>query len=70
MRSRIYYFFCINKLINTNKFGFCSKHLTKHALISSIKTIKKYIDNGETVCEEFLDLPEAVNHERLLKKIK
>ena len=37
------------KLINTNQFGFRSKHSTEHTLISLIETIKKYIDDGEIV---------------------
>ena len=68
--NRIYSFLCKHKLINTNKFGFRSKHWTKHVLISLIETIKNYLDDGEIVCGVFINLQKAfdtVNHEALLE---
>ena len=45
----------------------------EHVLISFIKTIKKYLDDGEMECGVFIDLQKAfdtVNHEILLQKLK
>ena len=69
MYNSIYYFLCKHKLINTTQFGFWSKHLMEHALISLIETFKKYLDDGKIVCGVFIDLQKAfdtVNHEILL----
>ena len=66
MYNRIYSFLCKHKLINTNQFGFWSKDSKGHALISLIKTIKKYLDDTEIVYGVFTDLQKAfdtVNHE-------
>ena len=71
--SRIYSFLCKHKIVNANRFGFWSKHSIEHALISSIETIKKCLDDGEIVCGDFIDLQKAfetVNHEIFLKKLK
>ena len=42
--SRIYSFLCKNKLINTNPFGFRSKHSTEHGLISLITSPWELMD--------------------------
>ena len=73
MYNRLYSFLCKHKLINIIQFGFQSKHSAEHALISLIETIKKYLDDGEIVCEVFIGLQKAfdtVNHEILLEKLK
>ena len=73
MYSRIYSFLCKHKLENTKQFGFRFKHSMEHALISSIETIKKYLDDGKIVCGVFIDLQKAfgtVNYEVLLEKLK
>ena len=72
MYNRIYSFLCKHKLKNTTQFGFWFKHSMEHALISSIETIKKYLDD-EIVCGVFIDLQKAfgtVNHEVLIEKLK
>ena len=73
MSSRIYSFLCKYKIVNANRFGFRSKHSIEHALISSIETIKKCLDDGEIVCGDVIDLQKAfetINHEIFLKKLK
>ena len=73
MCNRIYSFLCKHKLINTTPFGLRSKHSTKHALLSLIETIKKYLDGGEIVCGVFIDLQKAfdtMDNEILLEKLK
>ena len=73
MYYRIYSFLCKYKLINTNQFCFSSNPSTKHALVSLIETIKKFLDNDEIVLGVFIDLQKAfetVNHEVLLEKLK
>ena len=72
MYYRIYSFLCKYKQISTNQFGFRSNHSTEHAFINLMETIKKYLDNDETVCGVFIDLQKAfdtVNHEILLEKL-
>ena len=72
MYHRIYFFLWKYKLIDTNQFGFRSNHSTEHAHISSIETIKKSLDNDETVCGVFIDLQKGfdnVNREILLEKL-
>ena len=73
MYNRIYSFLCKNKSVNAKQFGFQSKHWREHALVSLIETIKKYFDDGETVCGVLIDVQKAfdtVNYEILLKKLK
>lgn len=59
-----------HKLTNSNQFGFWSKSLKEHALISLIETIEKYLDESEVLCELFIDFQkifDTVNRELLLE---
>ena len=68
----MYSFLCKHKLVNTNQLDFPSKHsAAEYALISLKETIKKFLDDGEITCEDFIDLQKAfdtVNHEILFAK--
>ena len=41
MNNKIYSHLCKHRLVNTNQFGFRSKHSTEHVLISLVETIKE-----------------------------
>ena len=70
--SRFYQFLTKHNLIYKKQFGFRTNHSTNHAMVSLIETIKYYLDNGDYVCEVFIDLQKAfdtVDHEILLHKL-
>ena len=70
--SRTYTFLNVNKLINTNQFGFRSNHSTNHALVNITERIKSLVDTGQYVCGIFIDLEKAfdtVNHNILCEKL-
>ena len=55
------------------QFGFCTGHLTHHALISLTETIKSSLDKYRFGCGIFSDLQKAfdtVDHGILLKKLE
>ena len=68
----MYSFLEINKLLQDKQFGFRSKHLTTHALISLTESIKNFLDKKEIVSGIFIDLEKAfdtVNHSILCDKL-
>ena len=71
MYSRIYSFLCKNKLLNANQFvGFPSNCSTEQ--INLIETVIKHLDNGEIICDVFVDLQKAFdtgNYKILLEQL-
>ena len=70
--AHMYYFLTGNNLIYDRQFGFCSKHLTNHALINLIENIKSFMDRGYISAGVFIDLQKAfgtVNHQILCEKL-
>ena len=66
------HFFVKNKLIYCRQFGFRACHSTNHALISTIESIKSFIDTGNYVGGIFIDLQkdfDTVNHDILCDKL-
>ena len=73
MYNRIYNFFSNNNFINPWQFGFRQKYSTVRALIIIFVSIRKNLDDENTVYGIFVDLQQAfdtVKHDILLSKLK
>ena len=60
-----------HNILYHNQFGFQKNFSTAHAIIKLIKDIEESLDNKQSVCAVFIDLPKAfdtVNHNILLNK--
>ena len=71
MYKRLYDFLCKQNSFYELQFGFRSKHLTTHALISLTEKIREALDNNKYALGIFIDLKKAfdtVDHNILLKK--
>ena len=69
---RIYSYLTKNNLIYSKQFGFRSNYSTNHALTSITENILSLLDQGQYVCDIFVDLEKAfdtVDHEILCEKL-
>ena len=69
---RIYSYLTKNNLIYSKRFGFRSNSSTNHALTSIIENIQSQLDQGQYVCDIFVDLEKVVDnvdHEILCEKL-
>ena len=72
LKTRIYSFIDIHKIIDSHQFGFQSNKGTEHALKCVTDQIYNAVDNNKPCIAIFLDLAKAfdtVNHKILLKKL-
>ena len=68
MYKRLYTFLNNNNIIYNLQFGFRQQYSTSHALINVTESIRKARDDGNIVCEVFVDLQKAfdtVDHQSL-----